>query len=56
MEELDAARWRLTRRSLLGTVAGFCQSSRQRRLNEQYAEQSSDHAVTINRAELSARK
>jgi hypothetical protein len=32
------------------------QSSRQRRLNEQYAEQSSDQAVTINHAELGARK
>jgi len=34
----------------------FRQSSRQRRLNEQYAEQPSDHAVTINRVELGARK
>jgi hypothetical protein len=42
------------RRERIG--GGFCQSSRQRRLNEQFAEQSSDHAVTINRAELGARE
>jgi hypothetical protein len=40
----------------LRRTAWFCQSSRQRRLNEQYAEQSSDHAITINHAELGARK